>query len=126
MILLKQSRKRNKAPTEGEIRSPVGPCLKTSLWPDWNCSAVSLEKFVAVDDDNVCTVSIMAEKDILELVQSSQNNIDADSDYETEMNNVAPVPASFEVRNIKKSKFSYLDAHSKDEMNNRIKRLRTI
>ncbi|GFT67441.1 hypothetical protein TNCV_2360541 [Trichonephila clavipes] len=38
----------------------------------------SLEEIFAVDDDNVCTAPIMADKDIMELVQSSN----ADSDDE--------------------------------------------
>ncbi|GFT97915.1 hypothetical protein TNCV_2168111 [Trichonephila clavipes] len=40
----------------------------------------------------------MADKDILEFVQSSTNIIDADSDDEKEMNNAAPVPASSEIQ----------------------------
>ncbi|GFV92355.1 hypothetical protein TNCV_3949651 [Trichonephila clavipes] len=51
---------------------------------------VSLEEFVAVDNDNVCTTPIMMDKSILELVQSSKNIIDADSDDESEMNIAAP------------------------------------
>ncbi|GFX50824.1 hypothetical protein TNCV_2724071 [Trichonephila clavipes] len=38
----------------------------------------------------MCTAPIMAEKDNLELVQSSKNIIDADFDEENEMNNVTP------------------------------------
>ncbi|GFV73013.1 putative DD41D transposase [Trichonephila clavipes] len=41
----------------------------------------------------------MADKDILEFVQSSKNIFDADSDNENEMNNAAPVPTSSEMRN---------------------------
>uniref|UniRef100_A0A8C4RRF5 Tigger transposable element-derived protein 4 n=1 Tax=Erpetoichthys calabaricus TaxID=27687 RepID=A0A8C4RRF5_ERPCA len=85
-----------------------------------DCPTVSSEEFVAVDDDNVCTAPIMADKDILEFVQSSKNIIDADSDDENEMNNAAPVPTSSEMRNIMKSMLSYLDAHSNDEMNNKM------
>ncbi|GFT27813.1 hypothetical protein TNCV_10331 [Trichonephila clavipes] len=33
----------------------------------------SSKEFVAVDDDNVCTAPIMANKDISEFVQSSKN-----------------------------------------------------
>ncbi|GFU44041.1 hypothetical protein TNCV_4963531 [Trichonephila clavipes] len=40
-----------------------------------------------------------------------------DSDDENEMNNAAPVPTSFEMRNVMKSMHSYLDAHSNGEMN---------
>ncbi|GFW13786.1 hypothetical protein TNCV_1670021 [Trichonephila clavipes] len=50
----------------------------------------SLEEFVVVDDDYVCTSTIMADKDILESVQSSKNVIDADYDDENETNNAAP------------------------------------
>ncbi|GFU55501.1 hypothetical protein TNCV_2452661 [Trichonephila clavipes] len=42
----------------------------------------------------------MAEKDILVLVQSSKNIIDADFDDENKMNNAAPVPSSSEMMNI--------------------------
>ncbi|GFU57713.1 hypothetical protein TNCV_3638651 [Trichonephila clavipes] len=61
-------------------------------------------------DGNVCTALNMTDKDILEFVQSSKNIIDADPDDENEMNNAAPVPKSSEMRNIKKSMCSYLDA----------------
>ncbi|GFU23255.1 hypothetical protein TNCV_2559551 [Trichonephila clavipes] len=44
----------------------------------------------------------MAEKHILQFVQSSRNITDADSDDENEMSNKAPVPTSFELRNIMK------------------------
>ncbi|GFS51767.1 hypothetical protein TNCV_614181 [Trichonephila clavipes] len=47
-----------------------------------------------VDDDNVRTASLMADKDILEFVQSSNNT---DSDGENEMNKAAPVPTSSEM-----------------------------
>ncbi|GFX99124.1 hypothetical protein TNCV_2493051 [Trichonephila clavipes] len=60
---------------------------KTSVRSD--CLTVSSEEFVVVDD--LCTASIMADKDILECVQSSKNISDADSDDEKEMNNAAPV-----------------------------------
>ncbi|GFW40193.1 hypothetical protein TNCV_5118761 [Trichonephila clavipes] len=53
---------------------------------------VSSEEFDTVDDDNVCTAPIMTDKDILDIIQSSKNIIDADSDDENEMNNAAPVP----------------------------------
>ncbi|GFV57484.1 hypothetical protein TNCV_3266601 [Trichonephila clavipes] len=53
------------------------------------CPTESWVEFVAVDNDNVCT--IMADKDILRFVQSSKNIIDADSDDENEMNNTAPL-----------------------------------
>ncbi|GFT62368.1 hypothetical protein TNCV_4717471 [Trichonephila clavipes] len=60
-------------------------------------------KTTAVEDDNVYTAPIMADKDILEFVQSSKKYfMDADSDDENEMNNVAPVPVSTEMRNVLK------------------------
>ncbi|GFW57806.1 hypothetical protein TNCV_2927251 [Trichonephila clavipes] len=45
----------------------------------------------------------MADKDILELVQSSKNIINADSDDENKMNNAAPFPMASETRNAMKS-----------------------
>ncbi|KFM70311.1 hypothetical protein X975_18700, partial [Stegodyphus mimosarum] len=45
----------------------------------------------------------MADKDILEFVQSSKNIIDADSNDENEMNNAGPVPTSSEMKNVMKS-----------------------
>ncbi|GFV73932.1 uncharacterized protein TNCV_2641961 [Trichonephila clavipes] len=81
---------------------------------------VLLEEFVAVVNDNVCTATIMAGKDILQFVQSSKNFIDVDSDDESEMNNAAPVPTSSEMRNIMKSMCSYLDTNSSGEMNNKM------
>ncbi|GFX48989.1 uncharacterized protein TNCV_2797801 [Trichonephila clavipes] len=62
-----------------------------------NCSIVLSEEFIAVGDDNVCTAPIMADKDILEFLQSSKNIIDPDSDNENEMNNAAPY--SYIIRN---------------------------
>ncbi|GFT29662.1 hypothetical protein TNCV_4890881 [Trichonephila clavipes] len=81
---------------------------------------VLLEEFISVDDDNICTVPIMADKDILEFVQSSKNIIDTNYDDENEMNNAAPVPTSSEMRNVMKSKSSYIVAHSNGEMNNKM------
>ncbi|GFV71811.1 hypothetical protein TNCV_4868951 [Trichonephila clavipes] len=68
-----------------------------------NCSIVLPEEFITVDDDNVCTVPLMSDKDILEFVQSSKNIIDADSDDENETNNAALVPTSSEMRNVMKN-----------------------
>ncbi|GFV38344.1 hypothetical protein TNCV_3633511 [Trichonephila clavipes] len=70
----------------------------------------SSEELVAVDNDNVCTAQGMAGKDLLELVQSSKNIIDADFDNENEMNKAAPVLASSEMRYNSKRISSYLDA----------------
>ncbi|GFS63870.1 hypothetical protein TNCV_1128791 [Trichonephila clavipes] len=58
----------------------------------------------AVDDDNVYTAPIKANKDILEFVHSSKSIIDADSDDENETNNTAPVPTSAEMKNVEKIK----------------------
>ncbi|GFW08588.1 HTH_38 domain-containing protein [Trichonephila clavipes] len=77
-----------------------------------------MEEFVAVDDNIVYSGPIMVEKSILELVQSSKNIIDADSDDKNEMNNTASFSTSSEMRNVMKRMHSYLDAHSKGEMNN--------
>ncbi|GFX04083.1 hypothetical protein TNCV_3972321 [Trichonephila clavipes] len=65
-----------------------------------DCSIVSSDEFVPVDDDNMCTASIMTDKNILGLDESSKNIIDADSDDENETNNAIPVPTSTEMRNI--------------------------
>ncbi|GFW39342.1 SCAN domain-containing protein 3 [Trichonephila clavipes] len=59
------------------------------------CPAVSSEECIAVDEDNVCTTPIMADKDILEFVESSKNIFEADSDHENEINNV---PTSSEMK----------------------------
>ncbi|GFU73265.1 hypothetical protein TNCV_167481 [Trichonephila clavipes] len=85
-----------------------------------HCPIVLSEEFIAIDDDNACTSPIMAEKDILEFVQSSKNIIDADSDEENEMNNATPVHTSSEMRSIIKSLRSYLDAHCNREMDNKM------
>ena len=57
---------------------------------------------------------------MLEFVQSSKNIINTDSDDKNEMNNAAPDPATFKMRNIVKSMLSYLDAHSNEEMKNKM------
>ncbi|GFV04512.1 hypothetical protein TNCV_3322091 [Trichonephila clavipes] len=67
---------------------------------------VLLEEFLAVEDDNVCTTLIIAEKGILKYVQSSKSIIDADSDDENEMK-TTPISTSSEMRNIVKSMRSY-------------------
>ncbi|GFU69024.1 hypothetical protein TNCV_3785451 [Trichonephila clavipes] len=61
----------------------------------------------------------MADKDILEFVQSSNNTSDAGSSNKYEINKTA-VPMSSEIRNTMNSKLSCLDAHFTGEMNNRI------
>ncbi|GFU30350.1 hypothetical protein TNCV_2205141 [Trichonephila clavipes] len=60
----------------------------------FECHIVLSEEFFAANDDNVCTVQIMARKDILELVRSSRNSIETDSDDINEMSYTAPVPTS--------------------------------
>ncbi|GFU91262.1 hypothetical protein TNCV_4925921 [Trichonephila clavipes] len=69
------------------------------------------------NNNNVCTVPIMTDNDILEFVQSSKHIMDADSDHENEINNSFPVSTSSEMRNTPKSIRSYLGAHSNGEMN---------
>ncbi|GFW72964.1 hypothetical protein TNCV_830871 [Trichonephila clavipes] len=66
-----------------------------------DCSTVSSEECVAVEDDNVVTAPMMADKDILEFVQSSKSIIDTiDSDHKNEMTNVAPGPMSSDMKSI--------------------------
>ncbi|GFU75768.1 hypothetical protein TNCV_1652281 [Trichonephila clavipes] len=91
---------------------------KTSAGLD--CPTVLAEELISVDDDNVCTAPIMADKDILEFVQISKNIIDSDSDEENEMKNEAPVPTSSEMKNIMKRIHMYIDKHSNGEMNNKL------
>ncbi|GFV70047.1 hypothetical protein TNCV_2585601, partial [Trichonephila clavipes] len=54
---------------------------------------VSLEEFIAVHDDNVWAAPIVADKDILEFVQSSKNIIDVDYGDEKEVNNQLLFPS---------------------------------
>ncbi|GFX01038.1 hypothetical protein TNCV_4580041 [Trichonephila clavipes] len=68
---------------------------------------VSSEEFVAVDDDNVSTNSIMADKEFVfgglgRLLKAQKKTVDADTDDENERNNAAPVPTSSEIRSIMK------------------------
>ncbi|GFV46353.1 hypothetical protein TNCV_3232421 [Trichonephila clavipes] len=67
-----------------------------------NHPTVPLEEIVAVDDDNLCTAPIIAEKDILEFVHGSKNIIDTDANDKDKMNNAMLVPTSSEVMNIMK------------------------
>ncbi|GFT83251.1 hypothetical protein TNCV_547321 [Trichonephila clavipes] len=64
------------------------------------CPIVFSEEFIAVDNDNMCSASIMAERDILEFVQRSKTMIHAYSGNENERNNVHTVPTSSELRNV--------------------------
>ncbi|GFY25175.1 transposable element Tc3 transposase [Trichonephila clavipes] len=89
-------------------------------------STVSLEEFIALNDDNVCAQPTKANKDILEFLQSSKNIIDEDSYEENEMNNAASVPKSSKIRTIMKSTCSYLEAYSSGERNKKNGRYRTI
>ncbi|GFX19197.1 putative transposable element [Trichonephila clavipes] len=82
-----------------------------------DCLIVFFAEFIGVDDDKACTVPIIADKDILEFVQSSKNMNDIIqyvSNNENEMNNAAPVHTSFKMKNSIKSMGSYLDVDSKD------------
>ncbi|GFY32831.1 hypothetical protein TNCV_4024551 [Trichonephila clavipes] len=55
------------------------------------CPIVLSEEFIVVEDVNVCTTPIIAEKDILEYYHSRKNIIGSDFDDENEMNNAAPL-----------------------------------
>ncbi|GFS72473.1 hypothetical protein TNCV_2116201 [Trichonephila clavipes] len=68
-----------------------------------NCPTAAWEEFAAVDDDNLYTALIMADKDTLKFVQSSKNINDVDTDDENEMNKATPVSMPFEMRNIMKA-----------------------
>ncbi|GFV84177.1 DDE-1 domain-containing protein [Trichonephila clavipes] len=96
--------------------------LKFSLTPyqtGLDCPIVLLEEFIGVEDGNMCTAPIMADKDILEFVESSKN-IDVDADSENEMNIASLVPTIVEMRIVVKSMCSYLAAHSNGEINNKL------
>ncbi|GFX51580.1 DDE-1 domain-containing protein [Trichonephila clavipes] len=98
--------------------------LVKTVQEDWNAPSLVLwEEFVAVDDDNVYTAPNMTHKDILKFVQSSKSIIDTDSEDENEMNNAAPVPMSFKMRNILKSRRNYLDTHSNYEVNKKMDKI---
>ncbi|GFV60595.1 endonuclease-reverse transcriptase [Trichonephila clavipes] len=84
--------------------------MKVSVLLD--CSTVSSEEFIEVDGDNLCTAPIVTEKDILKFVQCSRNVIDADSDDENEVNNVAPVSTSPEVGSIMKNQGCWRTRHN--------------
>ncbi|GFW81226.1 SCAN domain-containing protein 3 [Trichonephila clavipes] len=99
-------------PTLNEIFEEVSVLLDSPT--------VASEEFLPVDDDNLRTTPIMADKYILEFDQSSKNIIDADFDGGNEMNNAAPIPTSYEMRNIMESMRNYSDACSNGEMNNKM------
>ncbi|GFU17134.1 hypothetical protein TNCV_1853881 [Trichonephila clavipes] len=94
-----------------------------------DCLTVSSEEFVTVDDrgvtgprkfsvtplvddDNVCTSSVMADRHFGVFSKLKKCLIHADSNDENEMNNAAPVPTSPELRSIMKSICNYLDGQS--------------
>ncbi|GFY20060.1 hypothetical protein TNCV_2147531 [Trichonephila clavipes] len=58
------------------------------------CTIVLSEKFITVDDDNVYTAPIMADKDILVFAQSSKYIIDENSEDENEINSATPISMS--------------------------------
>ncbi|GFS71929.1 hypothetical protein TNCV_1702101 [Trichonephila clavipes] len=64
-----------------------------------DCPTVSWEEFVAVNDSNACTASIIIDKNILEFVKSSKNIIEADCDVENEMSNADLVFTSSGMKN---------------------------
>ncbi|GFW60789.1 hypothetical protein TNCV_2672101 [Trichonephila clavipes] len=103
MTMSQKSRERNEAPIEDEALGPgsvVHVLIRirshqtitessllgmNNIWKTLavlECPIVLSEEFLAVDDDDVCTALIIADKDILEFVQNSKNTIDADSDDE--------------------------------------------
>ncbi|GFX03143.1 hypothetical protein TNCV_4289261 [Trichonephila clavipes] len=89
------------------------PTVLTAVPVVWNAfQARENDTFV---DSGLCSYTgdapIMADKDILQFVQSSKNVIHADSDDENKINVAAPVPTSSEMRNIMKSMPNYFDAH---------------
>ncbi|GFU98701.1 hypothetical protein TNCV_124711 [Trichonephila clavipes] len=63
-----------------------------------NFPIVSWEEFVAVEDDNMRTASIIVDKDIVEFVQKPKIIIVADSNNENEMNKAAHAPTLSEMR----------------------------
>ncbi|GFU96413.1 hypothetical protein TNCV_89891 [Trichonephila clavipes] len=84
-------------------------------------SCCIIGKLIAVDD-KVCTARSMAGKDILEFVLSLKNITNADSDDENEMNNCSCVcvSSSSEMRNVVKSRRSYLGVYSNGEISNKM------
>ncbi|GFW38078.1 hypothetical protein TNCV_835181 [Trichonephila clavipes] len=80
-----------------------------------------IEEFVTVDGDNVCTAPQLWQTKRVWSLLKTQNIIDANSDDEKEMNNSAPAPpTSSEIRNIMENMFSYLNAHTDGEKNNKM------
>ncbi|GFT54721.1 hypothetical protein TNCV_5001051 [Trichonephila clavipes] len=78
---------------EARKHFPSGNEQNTENTSQIDCPTVLSEEFVAVNDDNVCTAPIMADKDTFwSLFKAQKNTIDAYFDGETEMNDTAPVP----------------------------------
>ncbi|GFV77046.1 hypothetical protein TNCV_691141 [Trichonephila clavipes] len=120
MISLLEMNKIWKTPAE-QVRFKRGVKRKKSIiYVLLNFPTVSWEEFVAVEDDNMRTASIIVDKDIVEFVQSQKIIIVADSDNENEMNKAAHAPTSSEMRNIMQNMHSYLDANFNNEMNNKM------
>ncbi|GFV33226.1 hypothetical protein TNCV_4635151 [Trichonephila clavipes] len=97
-----------------------GKALYQNILTGLDCLVVLLEEFIAVDDDNICTSPILADKDILEFVESSKNIIDADSNDENKINIAASISTSSKMRLFMKSISSYLDTHSNGDVNKKI------
>ncbi|GFU73022.1 hypothetical protein TNCV_4637561 [Trichonephila clavipes] len=74
------------------VIAAIRPQMLEKVIENWTTSepavAVLCQKsYLKVDDDNVWTAPFLVEKDILELVQSSNNINDTNSDCEIEMDN---------------------------------------
>ncbi|GFV50821.1 hypothetical protein TNCV_4237761 [Trichonephila clavipes] len=91
---------------------------KLSVLSDY--PAVLSEEFAAVDNDNACTTPIIADKDILEFVESSTNIMVVGSEGENEMNNAVLVLMSSEMQSILKCMNCYLYARPDVAMNNKV------
>ncbi|GFW92067.1 hypothetical protein TNCV_2153461 [Trichonephila clavipes] len=86
-----------------------------------DCPTVSSEEFVAVDDDKVYTQpQLWQTKTFWSLFKAQEISLIADSEDENKINNAATVPTSSEIRNVLKSTFRYLDAHSNGEINSKM------
>ncbi|GFW61004.1 hypothetical protein TNCV_4872141 [Trichonephila clavipes] len=88
----------------------------------YSSSPSALEQVVAIHPvmaaERECLVNSQVKS--TEFIQSSESIIDADSNYENEMHNADSDPTSSQVRDIMKSMRNYLDAHSNDELNNKM------
>ncbi|GFX52400.1 hypothetical protein TNCV_4324181 [Trichonephila clavipes] len=81
-------------------------------------------KVLRIDVDKTLRLSVAFPVYRIVLVRGSRVSVGVgrreSSNDENETNKVAPVPTSPEIRNIMKSKRSYLNAHSNGEMNNKM------